>query len=191
MGEQTGQHERAEHRARDGAAARATTTRPRSPAPPRPTRARRTSARSRPCTISNAQKAISAVASTPARPRPRIHHANSASAPIEQTRAGYPEPPHAHAEPRERQMEEIVEWRVRVLGAQVGEHRPEWESTGHRGERLVVAEPVGTQAPEPEDGSRHHEDDEHPGRRSRAARARDVRLDCDRRSHDPTVAEPR
>ena len=43
---------------------------------------------SRPWTISNALHAMIAVASTPTRPRSRIHHANSPSAPIEQSTPG-------------------------------------------------------------------------------------------------------
>ena len=43
---------------------------------------------SRPCSTWNALTASNAVASTPTQPRVRIHHANSATAAIEQTTDG-------------------------------------------------------------------------------------------------------
>ncbi len=86
--QQSRQHEHTEDRVRGVAGEHATRTRPGSPARPRAARARRTCARSRPCTTSKALTAMSAVASSPTRPRLRIHHANSPSAPIEQSAPG-------------------------------------------------------------------------------------------------------
>ena len=101
-----------------------------------------------------------------------------------------PEPERVDAEPGEREVQEVVERRMRVVRPQEREQRTERQPPGHGGERLVVAQPVRPQAPEAQHRTRDHQPDEHPVRRTHPAW-------CNRfgsrqgRRHDPTLVAVR
>ena len=96
----------------------------------------------------------------PARPRSRIHAANSTRAAIENTTDGSRRTTIGRAGTRERRPQQVVERRMRVVGAQELEQPPTGSRAGHRGEALVEGQPVEAEPPQPKPTHRDDRDQE-------------------------------
>ena len=67
-----------------------------------------------------------------------------------------PEQKLVHPGTRERRAQQVVERRMRVMGAQVRQEVAERHAAGHCRERLVVAEAMGTESPQAEHRTHDH-----------------------------------
>ncbi len=110
-------------------------------------------------------------------------HAPPAHPPCKERECSHRARDRRHPEPElvdpcsgERQADQVVERRVRVVEPEVVEQVAERPSPGHRGERLVVAEPVGADPPDAEQRAGGDEHDEERVRRTPEQRRDTTRL---------------